>query len=59
MNNNDGRIVIWPKLYVESRSIELTATVFPIKYAHFFKIKNIPDLLSDDKEGKVMWNNDF
>ena len=29
-------------------------TGFPKKDAHFSKIKNIPDLLSDDKEGKIM-----
>ena len=27
-------------------------TGFPIKDARFSKLKNIPDLLSDDKEGK-------
>ena len=29
-------------------------TEFPKKDASFSKIKNIPDLLSDDKEGKIM-----
>ena len=29
-------------------------TEFPKKDASFLKIKNIPDLLSDDKEGKIM-----
>ena len=31
-------------------------TGFPKKDARFSKIKNIPDLLSDDKEGKIMLN---
>ena len=30
----------------------LLITGFPIKDARFSKLKNIPDLLSDDKEGK-------
>ena len=34
-------------------------TGFPKKDARFSKIKNIPDLLSDDKEGKIMRNSDF
>ena len=29
------------------------------KDARFSKIKNISDLLFDDKEGKMMWNIDF
>ena len=29
-------------------------TGFPKKDARFSKIKNIPDQLSDDKEGKIM-----
>ena len=32
---------------------------FPKKDARFLKIKNIPDLLSDDKEDKLMGNFDF
>ena len=28
--------------------------LFPQKDARFLKIKNIPDLLSDDKEGKLL-----
>ena len=31
-------------------------TGFPIKDASFPKLKNIPDLLSDDKEGKIIEN---
>ena len=34
-------------------------TGFPKKDACFLKIKNIPDLLSDDKKGKLMGNFDF
>ena len=34
-------------------------TGFPKKDARFLKIKNIPDLLSDDKEGELMGNFDF
>ena len=32
---------------------------FPKKDARFSKIKNIPDLFSDDKECKIMWNIEF
>ena len=32
---------------------------FPKKDAHFLKIENIPNLLSYDKEGKIMKNIDF
>ena len=32
---------------------------FQKKDARFSKTKNIPDLLSDDKEGKIMWIIDF
>ena len=32
---------------------------FPKKDARFSKIKIIPALLSDDKEGKLVWNIDF
>ena len=28
-------------------------TGFPIKEARFSKLKNMPDLLSDDEEGKI------
>ena len=31
-------------------------TGFPIKDARFSKLKNISDLLSDDKEGKIKEN---
>ena len=31
---------------------------FPIKDARFTKLKNISDLLSDDKEGKIKENMD-
>ena len=34
-------------------------TGFPPKNASFLKIKNIPGLLSYDKEGKLMLNIDF
>ena len=34
-------------------------TGFPKIDARFSKIKNISDLLSDDKEGKIMRNHDF
>ena len=34
-------------------------TGFPKKDARFSKLKNIPNLLSDDKEGKIMKNIDF
>ena len=34
--------------------IYMIDTGFPKKDARFSKIKNIPDLLSDDKEGKIM-----
>ena len=34
-------------------------TGFPKKDARYPKLKNIPDLLSDEKEGKLMENNDF
>ena len=37
----------------------MEATGFPKKDTRFLKIKNIPDLLSDDKEGKLMGNFDF
>jgi len=43
----------------ENRSFLYTHTGFPKKDARFSKIKNIADLLSDDKEGKIMWNIDF
>ena len=33
-------------------------TGFPIKDARFSKLKNIPDILSDDKEGKITENID-
>ena len=32
---------------------------FPKKDVRSLKIKNIPDLLSDDKEGEIMWNIDL
>ena len=32
---------------------------FPKKDARFSKLQNIPDLLSDEKEGKIMENIDF
>ena len=32
---------------------------FPKKTPVFSKIKNVPDLLSDDKEGKIIYNIDF
>ena len=35
------------------------ATSFPKKDVRLSKINNIPDLLSDDKEGKIMPNIDF
>ena len=35
------------------------ATGFPKKDARFLKIKDIANLLSDDKEGKIMKNIDF
>ena len=31
-------------------------TGFPVKEAHFSKLKNIPALLSDDKEGEIIFN---
>ena len=34
-------------------------TGFPKKDARFSKLKNIPDLLSDEKDGKIMENIDF
>ena len=34
-------------------------TWFPKKVAHFLKIKNIANLLSDDKESKIMENIEF
>ena len=33
-------------------------TGFPIKEARFSKLKNMPDLLSDDEEGKIKENID-
>ena len=38
--------------------LSLVHTGFPLKDARFPKLKNIPDLLSDDKEGKIK-NNDL
>ena len=34
-------------------------SVFPKKNARFSKMKNITDLLTDDKEGYIIWNIDF
>ena len=34
-------------------------TGFPIKDARFLKLKNIPDLHSDEKKGKMLENFDF
>ena len=52
---------------VHSISIKLLSIQFftdfytglPKKDAHFSEIKNIPDILSDDKEGKIIENIDF
>ena len=38
---------------------EREATGFPKKGARFSNLKNIPDLLSDEKESKIMENIDF
>ena len=34
-------------------------TGFPKKDARFSKLKNIPDILSDDKEGKITENIEY
>ena len=39
--------------------IECLYTGFPKKDARFSKLKNIPDQLSDDREGEMMENVDF
>ena len=38
---------------------EIVSTGFPKKTARFPKLENIPDLLSDEKEWKIMENIDF
>ena len=38
---------------------EIWTTGFPKKDARFSKLENIPDLLSDEKDGKIMENIDF
>ena len=45
---------LWDILYLSNGSNNLIVTGFPKKDACFPKIKNIPDLLSDDKEGKIL-----
>ena len=37
----------------------IVCTGFPKKDARFSKLKNIPDLLSDEKDGKIMENINF
>ena len=56
MNNNIKFIRFMHQLTknIISEIFRHEATVFPPKNARFSKIKNIPDLLSDDKEGKIM-----
>ena len=40
--------------FLQLVSGEIRPIGLPKKYARFSGIRNIPDLLSDDKEGKIM-----
>ena len=45
----------WPvQLFSKDTDAMIAVQGFPKKDARFSKIKNIPDLRRDDKEGKIM-----
>ena len=45
-------------LLIYATNVHYLRTGFPKKDARFLEIKNFPDLLCDDKEGKLMGNFD-